>query len=258
LTLLLLILLVRGWSIKGLPTIYLGSVAQQNQTPENLQPDGEQEPEQESSPELCPCGCNDPLDECDCPTAQRIKGEAQPTTEQFTQPIEISVDDDPSLGQRDAPVTIVEFSDYQCPFCVRAESTVKQILDTHGSKVRFVYRDYPLSFHQYAQKAAEASECADEQGKFWEYHDLLFEKQNEWSGIGISKFKEYAKQLGLDTQRFNRCLDEDEMAQEVKNDFQEGQSYGVSGTPAFFVNGQLISGAQPLEVFEQKIEELLK
>jgi protein-disulfide isomerase len=170
----------------------------------------------------------------------------------------VSEDDDPSIGPKDAKVVIIEFSDFQCPFCSKAESTVKQILAEYEGKVRFVYRDYPLSFHQFAQKAAEAAECADEQGKFWEYHDLLFDKQNEWSSNGVLSFKQYAKDIGLDSQKFDQCLDSGQMASEVKKDFSDGQSYGVNGTPAFFVNGEMISGAQPFSVFKQKIDALLK
>lgn len=177
-----------------------------------------------------------------------------------TKPAKVSVDDDPSKGQADAPVTIIEFSDYQCSFCARfVTQTLSQLeknyIDT--GKVKFVFRDFPLSFHQHAQKAAEAAECADEQGKYWEYHDLLFEKQSEWSDAGSGKFKDYASQLGLDTQAFNQCLDSGEMAEEVQKDFQDGQSYGVQGTPAFFVDGELISGAQPFETFKAKIDAAL-
>lgn len=109
-------------------------------------------------------------------------------------------------------------------------------------------------FHENAQKAAEASECADEQGKFWEYHDTIFENQNL---IDISSLKKYAADLGLNTAEFDSCLDSGEMASEVQKDFKDGQSYGVQGTPAFFINGIPISGAQPYEVFEQAIESQL-
>jgi protein-disulfide isomerase len=124
-------------------------------------------------------------------------------------------------------------------------------------KVRYVYRDFPLNFHQYAQKAAEAAECADEQRKFWEYHDILFQKQSEWVAVGESKFKEYAQQLDLDMQRFNQCLDSGKYASEVQKDYNDGLKYGVSGTPTFFINGIKIVGAQPYSVFEQIIEQEL-
>lgn len=167
---------------------------------------------------------------------------------------ELSEDDDPSIGPKDAPITIIEFSDYQCPFCARAEPAVKRVLEFYKGKVNFVYRDFPLSFHQYAQKAAEASECADEQGKFWQYHDILFEKQSEWSSGGVLKLKEYAIGLGLDSKKFNECLDSGKYANEVQKDIEDGQNYGVSGTPAFFINGIEVSGAQPFDVFQKIID----
>jgi len=168
--------------------------------------------------------------------------------------VEVSVDDDPSIGPEDAPITIVEFSDFQCPFCARAKPTIKQILENYGEQVRLVYRDFPILGPQ-AQKAAEAAECADEQGKFWQYHDLLFANQQ---ALDDSNLKQYAKDLGLDTAQFNDCLDSGKMAQEVEKDFRDGQNYGVRGTPAFFINGILVSGAQPYSVFEQIIEQELR
>jgi len=162
-------------------------------------------------------------------------GQAQQRS-QPSQPsrIEVSADDDAVLGNKNAPVTIIEFSDFECPFCGRffsqtLPSIKKSYIDT--GKVKLVYRDFPLSFHPNAQKAAEAAECAKEQGKFWEMHDLLFEK-----GVsgGINSFKQYAKDLGLDTVKFNSCLDSGRYTNEVQKDSQDGQSYGVSGTPTFF------------------------
>ncbi len=169
--------------------------------------------------------------------------------------ISVSVDDDPSIGPKDAPITIIEFSDFQCPFCARAAPTVKQILKEYDGKVRFVYRDFPLSFHQNAQKSAEAAECADEQGKFWEYHDKLFENQN---ALEISNLKQYAKDLGLDSSKFDSCLDSGKYTKEVEKDTEDGQKYGVTGTPAFFINGKLVSGAQPFKNFATIIDSELK
>jgi len=118
-----------------------------------------------------------------------------------------------------------------------------------------VVRDFPLtSIHPYAQKAAEASECADDQGKFWEYHDLVFANQ---SAIDVDSLKGYAGQLGLDTGTFDECLDEGKQSSEVEKDLEDGQASGVTGTPAFFINGQLVSGAQPFTVFQQIIDQLL-
>ncbi len=171
--------------------------------------------------------------------------------------IEVSVDDDPVRGSENAPVTIIEFSEYQCPFCERFfRQTLPQIEENYikTGKVKYVFRDFPLGFHQNAQKAAEASECADEQGKFWEYHDKLFENQN---ALEVSSLKQYANDLGLNEVEFNNCLDSGEMASEVEKDFTDGSQYGVSGTPAFFINGIELVGAQPYNAFEQIIEQEL-
>lgn len=169
---------------------------------------------------------------------------------------QVSVDDDAVKGDANAPVTIIEFSDYECPFCERFYSDTlnqiqKEYIDT--GKVKLVYRDFPLSFHANAQKAAEAAECAGEFGddKYYEMHDKLFE---EGVSGGVDSYKQYAKDLGLDTTKFNDCLDSGEMEDEVQKDMSEGASYGVSGTPAFFVNGKLLSGAQPFSAFKQVID----
>ena len=169
------------------------------------------------------------------------------------------IDDDSVLGDKNAPVTIVEWSDYECPFCARFHSeTFGQIkskyIDT--GKVKFVYRDFPLSFHQNAQPAAEAAECAGEQNKYWEMHNLLFTQGVQG---GVASFKQFAKQIGLNTATFNTCLDTGKMKAEIQKDFADGQKVGIQGTPGFVVNGQLISGAQPFSVFQQVIDaELAK
>lgn len=164
------------------------------------------------------------------------------------------IDDDTIKGDPDAPVTIVEWSDYECPFCTRFyEQTLGQIEEEYidTGKVKFVYRDFPLSFHANAQKAAEAAECAGEQEKYFEMHDKLFE-----DGVagGVASFKQYAQEISLNTADFNTCLDSGEMASEVRKDFADGQRIGISGTPGFIINGQLVSGALPFEAFQQVIE----
>ena len=168
------------------------------------------------------------------------------------------LDDDAVRGDAKAPVTIIEFSDYQCPFCERFYSqTEKQIEEQYvkTGKVKFVYRDFPLSFHQNAQKAAEAAECAGEQNKYWEMHDKLFDNsQGDGTGLNTADLKKYAADLKLDTTKFNDCLDTGKMTSEVQKDFLDGQKAGVQGTPAFYVNGQLISGAQPFSAFQQVID----
>ncbi len=166
-------------------------------------------------------------------------------------------DDDPAKGDPDAPVTIVEFSDFQCPYCRKFyQETLPLIEERYIStgKVRMVYRDFPLGFHEYAQKAAEAGECADEQGKFWEYHDRLFQTDD----LSVDNLKKIAADIGLDAQQFNSCLDSGKYASEVQKDVSDGRKLGVSGTPTFFINGKKIVGAQPFSVFEREIEQALQ
>lgn len=177
-----------------------------------------------------------------------------------TQPgvdMEALMDDDAVKGDEDAPVTIVEFSDYECPFCARFYSqTYNQIKEDYidTGKVKLVFRDFPLGFHKNAQKAAEAAECAGDQGMYYEMHDKLFENGVEG---GVDSFKVYASTLGLDTEQFNECLDSDKYEKEVKQDMSDGQKAGVTGTPAFFINGEKVVGAQPYSVFQEKIEAAL-
>ena len=167
------------------------------------------------------------------------------------------LDDDAVLGDPNAPVTIVEFSDYECPFCqrfyVQTFGEIKSnYIDT--GKVKLIYRDFPLSFHEHAEKAAEAAECAGEQGKYYEMGDKLF---SEGVDGGVDTFKQYDADLGLDTDAFNTCLDSEQMASEIQKDMVAGQKAGVQGTPSFFINGEMITGAQPYSVFEDAIEKAL-
>ena len=167
-----------------------------------------------------------------------------------------SVDDDPSKGPADAPVTIIEFTDFQCPFCKRGADTVDQIIDTYGDQVHVVFRDFPLAaLHPDAPKAHEAAECADEQGRFWEMHDKLFGNQAD---VSIATLKGYAEDLGLDMDRFNACLDGSAMKAEIDADMAAGREYGVSGTPAFFINGMMLAGAQPFDSFASIIDAQLE
>ena len=194
--------------------------------------------------------------------AKTVQGENLPTNNpQPSQPNQAPIaqfeitKDNHIRGDFDAPITLIEFSDFECPFCERFYPTVKKLLDDYQGKVRLVYKHFPLGFHPNAQKAAEASECADEQGKFWEYHDKLFE--NQPAGYGLDKFKQWAKDLALNSEKFNDCLDSGKYASKVQSDYQEGAQKGVNGTPATFVNGQLVSGALPYESFKQIIDGLL-
>ena len=169
--------------------------------------------------------------------------------------ITVSADDDAARGPKDAPITIVEFSDYQCPYCARGEESVTAVLEKYGDKVRVVYRDYPLSFHQNAEISAIGSECAEEQGKFWEMHGAMFANQQK---LAAADLIETAAGLGLDKEEFKACLESGKYREEVQNDFQEGASYGVTGTPAFFINGVMLSGAQPPEAFYKIIDRELE
>ena len=168
--------------------------------------------------------------------------------------VEVSVDDDPWTGGKNADVVIVEFSDFECWFCSRASTTIDQLLDEYGNDIKVVFRDFPLSFHANAHIASEAAECAHEQDMFWEMHDMIFANQD---ALDSDSLKGYADELGLDTDDFNECLDSGEMSAEVDADFADGASYGVQGTPAFFINGELISGAQPVENFRAIIDKHL-
>ena len=157
----------------------------------------------------------------------------------------------PTRGPKDAPVTIVEFSDFECPYCGAAHDTVEQVMSSYAGKVRLVYRQFPLSFHPHAAKAAEASLCAADQGKFWEYHDVLFKNQKK---LDPTDLKAYAGEVGLDGQKFGQCLESGDKKKAVDADQQAGLAAGVGGTPAFFINGIFLNGAQPIDEFKKVID----
>ncbi len=185
----------------------------------------------------------------------------QATGGKEAKPVNVSIDDDPMKGDKKAPVTIVEFSDFECPYCARFyKDTYKKLVSEYVNKgkVRFVYRDFPLGFHNNAKPASIAANCAREQGgdtAYFKYHDKLYENQ---SSLGAANFKKWAKELNLDLVKFDKCLIDKKQSDEVDKDFKDGQSYGVSGTPAFFVNGKKVTGAQPFSIFKSLIEEELK
>jgi len=174
-----------------------------------------------------------------------------------------SEDDDAFLGDENAPVTLIEFTDYQCPFCGRFYSqTLAQIKSDYvdTGKVKIVMRDYPLGFHNNAQKASEATECAEEQQKFWEMHDKIFDNQ---SLIDVPSLKKYAGDLGLDQAAFDDCLDSGTYAQEVQDDMKDGQASGITGTPGFWIvgpdgKGEKLSGAQPFASFQAAFDRYLQ
>ncbi len=167
--------------------------------------------------------------------------------------IEIGEGGRPAKGPANAPVTIIEFSDYECSYCKRAEATVKQVLEAYGDKVRLVYRDYPLPFHANARPASEAAACAEDQGKFWEYQEKLWAA----SALGEATLKQLAGELGLDQAKFDQCLANKQFTAKVEKDIQDASKVGVNGTPAFFINGRMLSGAQPFEKFKEIIDEEL-
>jgi len=158
-------------------------------------------------------------------------------------------------GAKDAPVTIVEFSDFQCPFCKNAATTVKQLVEKYPGKVKWVFRDFPIpNIHPAAPKAHEAARCAAEQGKFWEYHDVLFEKSPRQSP---DELKQYAKDLKLDSTAFTTCLDSGKHEAQVNEDMNEGSQLGITGTPTYFINGRQVVGAQPASTFQRIIDSEL-
>jgi protein-disulfide isomerase len=186
----------------------------------------------------------------------RLKGEADIKVMLEPPRTEVSLENAAyTNGYEGARITMIEFSDYQCPYSQRAQATVRRVLDEYRGKVLYAFFDFPLSFHQNAMKAHEAARCAGEQGKYADYNRKLFENQ---ARLGVEDLKQYAKDLGLDAQAFDSCLDTGKSAAAVQQSIQKGSGAGVSGTPAFFVNGILISGAQPFESFQETIRAELE
>lgn len=166
----------------------------------------------------------------------------------------VNLGDAPMQGPEDAPITIVEFSDFQCPFCRRVQPTLARVQQKYGDKIRWSFKDLPLlSIHPEAQKAAEAARCAGDQGKFWEYRAAMFDSNT----INADLHAKTAEALGLDQDSFGACLESDKHADAVAADLEEASGLGLSGTPAFLINGVLLSGAQPYEAFEKVIEQEL-
>ena len=169
--------------------------------------------------------------------------------------VDVSTDDDPSIGPANAPITIIEFSDYQCPYCqVWYKQVYQQLLASYPDKLRFVYRDLPLPMHPEAAPAAEAADCAGEQNAYWKYHDALF---NQQYGLSRAAYEHYAADLGLDTKAFAACLDSHRFQGEVQADASDAARVGISGTPSFVVNGRLLIGALPFSEFKKVIDEEL-
>jgi protein-disulfide isomerase len=185
-------------------------------------------------------------------------GSSQPSVAADTQPIQrvdVSTDDDPSIGPADAPVTIIEFSDYQCPFCqIWYKQVYQQLLASYPDKLLFVYRDMPSSAHPEALPAAEAANCAGEQSAYWKYQDALFNKQY---GLNRAAYEHYASDLGLDSVAFVACLDSHRYQAEIQADADEATRIGITGTPSFVINGRILIGALPFSDFKAVIDEEL-
>ena len=158
------------------------------------------------------------------------------------------------MGSESAPIQIVEFSDFQCPYCTRGNETVKQVVSHYGDKVSVVFRHFPLSFHKEAHLAAQGAECAGDQNKFWEYHDLLFANQQ---ALQKDNLLEYASQLKLNQKKFDECLNSGSKATKVDADMAAGELVGMNGTPGFYINGIPLTGAVPFDNFKAVIDEEL-
>jgi protein-disulfide isomerase len=172
-----------------------------------------------------------------------------------TPKVEVGYDSARLRGDPNAPVTIVEFSDFQCPYCKQAQATLKDLLAKYNGRVKLAFRDFPMrAIHARAQTAAEASRCAEEQGKFWEYHDALFADQSKLDAAGLAST---ARSLGLDEKSFQSCQASGKFKAQIDTDLQDGSKAGVEGTPGFFVNGVFINGSQPQAEFEKIIDSAL-
>ena len=181
--------------------------------------------------------------------------------------VKVSIDDNPILGEADAPVTIIEFGDYQCPFCKRNYDQVFRKIESdyiNKGKVRYVFRNFPLPFHDKAMPAAIAANCAGKQGKYWEFHDLLYKDQQN---LNIATIPDLAKQLGLNEAKLKECIKDGSEKSEIEKDIADARKYGVSGTPTFFIgktekgkdfNGERVVGALPYNVFKENIDKQLK
>lgn len=176
-------------------------------------------------------------------------------------PTDSGPDADPVKGSESAKVTIEEFSDFECPACQAAVAPLEQLVDTYPNDIKLTFNDYPLSIHKNSRPAAEAAQCAFAQGKFWEYHDLLFNNQDAWSGLGSSDLRarliSYARDLNLDESKFTACFDNRETKADIDRDVSQANSRRVSSTPTFFVNGEKVVGALSFDQWKAKIEPLL-
>ena len=185
---------------------------------------------------------------------QSLRSQAKITVDVAPPRIDISLQDTPVRGPAGAPLTLVEYADYECPYCQQVQPTLDQLEAAFKGKMAFAYKDLPLPMHPHAQKAAEASQCAGLQGKYWEYHDLL----SKTKALEVSQLKAGARQLGLEPGAFDKCLDSGERAESVKSSQNEAQKLGLLGTPSFFLNGRFFSGNLSYDQMRQLLEDELK
>jgi protein-disulfide isomerase len=168
--------------------------------------------------------------------------------------VDVALGDAPVRGQKGAPILMVEFADFECPFCQQMQPQLDRLFKEYGAKLAFVMKDFPLPIHPHAEKAAEAARCANDQGAFWPYHDLLFQDRNN---LEVPKLKDDARALGLDAARFNQCLDSGQQAAAIQKDFAQAQQLGLTGTPSFFINGHYFSGVVSYETLHEYVETQL-
>lgn len=166
--------------------------------------------------------------------------------------VAVAADNSPSLGPANAPVKIIEFADFQCPYCKQMHPELKKLQEEFPNKTILTYKDFPLAMHQNAEKAAEAAHCAGDQGKFWEYHDAIFESS---APLDIANLKEMSKSLKLDQAAFDKCLDSGKQAATVAKGFEEGKKLGITGTPTIFINGHVVSGAAKYDTLKELVEQ---
>ncbi|MHA7838847.1 MAG: DsbA family protein [bacterium] len=187
--------------------------------------------------------------------AARPTPPARPRRPDPAQRYEVEVGEAPVRGEAEAAVTIVEWSDFQCPFCSRAGPTLAQIEQEYGDDVRIVFKHLPLSIHPQAEAAHAAAEAAHRQGRFWQMHDRIFANQRD---LSPSTLERYAREIGLDMERYARDLESDAIRERIEADKAQARELGVTGTPAFFINGRFISGAQPFASFKRVIDDVLE
>ena len=189
---------------------------------------------------------------------EKAKPAARPNEPKPLAPAEamklIAVDSAPTRGAAKGGVTIVEYGDFQCPFCLRSRPVIKQVMDTYPAQVRLVYKHFPLSFHREAMNAHRAAEAAREQDKFWEMHDRIFQAPSD---LTAETMRKHAEALGLDLAKYDEGVKSERVQKRIAADQEEGRKVGVRGTPAFFVNGKYIAGAQPFDAFKREVDAAL-